>query len=94
MAHVIETTVYDLFKKYDIPCNLEDIKTKDDIKKHVTITNTKVDKSIQEHWIHDLWNDNTNQENGNKLHLYRLYKERKHADTYVTQAMPRNLRQL
>ena len=90
----IEAKVDDLFKKLDIPRNLKIIKTKGDIKKHVNIVKTNVDKSFQEHWIHDLWNDNTNQENGNKLCLYRLYKERIDAETYAIQAMPRNLRQL
>ncbi len=89
-----EAKVNDLFKKYDVPRNLKIIKTKGDIKKHVNIVKTNVDKSFQEQWIHDLWNDNTNQENGNKLRLYRLYKERLDADTYAIQAMPRNLRQL
>ena len=48
----------------------------------------------QQEWFHELWNDSRNMEHGNKLRLYRLFKERMTPDAYTQQGMSRNLRQL
>ena len=49
---------------------------------------------MQECWINRLWDDTKNQDNGNKLRLYRLFKNRIESDCYVTQSMPRYLRKM
>ena len=51
-------------------------------------------RSEENKWISRLLDDRKNIENGNKLRLYRLYKERIAADPYVTQNMPRHYRQI
>ncbi len=66
-----ETYLVNTFKAYDIDTNLKGIKSKCELKKHVKTVTTNIDNVNQQKWYSDLWNDKNN-DNGNKLHLYRL----------------------
>jgi hypothetical protein len=50
-------------------------------------------KADQEQWYRSLWNDVGN-ENGNKLRLYRLFKERLEPDSYVTSNIPQSYKRV
>jgi hypothetical protein len=81
------------FNKHDINCNFGDIESKYILKKKVKEIIEKINECEQNKWLQDLWNDTKNCDNGNKLRLYRLYKERVLPELYVVKNMPRYYRQ-
>ena len=52
----------------------------------------KIRNFEQIEWYNELWNDKGNEENGNKLRCYRLFKCRKETEHYVSKSMPREAR--
>ncbi len=52
----------------------------------------EVDYNGQVEWHRSIWNDKGNEINGNKLRLYRLFKERIEADHYVKMSMSKEHR--
>lgn len=51
-----------------------------------------VDEYEQSVWYYQIWNDKGNEINGNKLRLYRLFKERIDVESYVTQPLLKEYR--
>ena len=82
-----------IFKKYDIDTNFIHFRSPEAIKSQIKIVQSKVQEYEQKIWLESLWND-SRCPNGNKLRLYRLYKERLEAENYVIVNMPRYQRQI
>ena len=89
----IESAAIEKFKDLGVNCDLKGIESKYEIKKHVKIVINQIDMDGQLEWYRDIWDDSKSPENGNKLRLYRLYKERMVPDFYVKRSMPRHYRQ-
>ncbi len=82
-----------LFKDLNLTCDFSNYKTKECIKKKLKSIQQKVDESQQSVWFSKLWDDSRNKENGNKLRMYRVYKDKIKTEQYVLQSMPKHYRQ-
>jgi hypothetical protein len=89
----IEQKAHNIFCKNDIACNFSGIESKHILKKKVKEIIEKINESEENKWLQGLWNDTKNCDNGNKLRLYRLYKERVSPEQYILTNMPRYYRQ-
>ena len=90
--HSYERSAIKLLEKYNIDCSFSDCKSKYKIKQQVKYVIQNVENIEQQIWYKNLWDDTKNPENGNKLRLYRLFKERIHTEHYAQQNMPREWR--
>ena len=83
-----------VFKNYDIDCHFTQYNTKLKAKKQIKSVVETLKNFEQQNWLKHIWDDSKNQENGNKLRLYRLYKERVVVEKYLELNMPRHYKQL
>ena len=81
-----------LFKDLNLTCDFANYKTKEAIKMKIKSVQQQVDDSEQCIWFSKLWDDRRNKENGNKLRLYRVYKDKIKTEQYVLQNMPKHYR--
>ena len=81
------------FQESDIECNFNVYKTKEHVKDQIVKVRSLIHEVEQKDWYDKMWDDRKNEQNGNKLRLYRLFKTEIQADTYVTTSMQRNYRQ-
>ncbi len=79
-----EAKFYKLLDKLNLKCNF----TVPDQKAAVE----QIGNYEQIEWHNELWNDKGNEENGNKLRCYRLFKCRREMEYYLDMSMPREAR--
>ncbi len=63
------------------------------VKSFMNKFNDNIVQQDKENWFQGIWNDNKNEQNGNKLRLYRCFKEDIFVENYVTCIMPFHHRQ-
>jgi len=82
-------------KKYLLESDMQCVTLADKISVKPTIQSFRsalVDKDKAQ-WLKNIWNDKNNEQNGNKLRLYRRFKNDIFVETYITTLMPLHHRQ-
>ena len=88
----VHSFIQTLLEKYNIDIKQYNFHCKYEIKRFIAQIVQMVENDEQETWYYELWNDSKNPENGNKLRLFRLFKERIKTEHYVTNQMPKHYR--